>query len=104
MPKNNLLLRMQAKKKQELREMQAFVIQLSSDLMLIAANEAFGFGRERAKRLHQEWEAVWREFGVMVLDDYLGDRDLAYTKERIDARLREILGDDLSPWEDRYGG
>lgn len=96
MAKNDLLLRMQMRQRAELKGMQAF-------MMLIAANEAFGFGRERAARLHQAWIEVWREFGDLILDDQKSDKDLEYSKAKIDGRLQEFLGDYFAPWDERYG-
>lgn len=103
MAKNDLLLRMQMRQRAELKGMQAFMLQLGGDLMLIAANEAFGFGRERAARLHQAWIEVWREFGDLILDDQKSDKDLEYSKAKIDGRLQEFLGDYFAPWDERYG-
>lgn len=103
MAKNDILLRLRAKQRAELKGMQAFMLQLSGDIMLIAANEAFGFGRERAARLHEAWVQTWRDFGDLILDDLKSDKDLEYSKEKIDRRLQEFLGEYFAPWDERYG-
>ena len=38
----------------------------------------------------------------MTLDDAKGDKSLEYTKAKLDGRLKELLGEDFVPWDERY--
>lgn len=101
---NAWLTQMQAK--QAVREQQArlFAIQQAKDMMLIAAGDAFGFGPERAKRLADAYDKAFMDYANMTLTDAKDDKQIWYTKGKIDDRLREICGEYFVPWEERYGG
>ena len=76
------------------------VQQLVFDAALITLHDEFGFGRERALRFKNALEQHLDEMADLILKDE--DKDALYSKETIDRKLREILGDDLIPWEQRY--
>lgn len=42
------------------------------------------------------------EMARMIVDDAKDDPDLAYTREKVDQRLRKICGEKFDPWEVRY--
>lgn len=101
--KNAFLAKMDAKKEQDLAFMRRFTLQQCKDMMLIAAHEAFGFGPDRAKILGDMFDKVFEEYAEMTIKDSKDDKDIWYTKEKVDAKLREVCGDNFSPWEERYG-
>ena len=80
-----------------------FTLQQCKDMMLIAAHEAFGFGPDRAKVLGDMFDKVFMEYAQMTIADSRDDRDLWYTKDKVDAKLKEVCGENFSPWEERYG-
>ena len=98
------LQKLQQEQKRALYLHRLFTIQQSEDMMLIAANEAFGFGEERALKLLEKFREVFREYAEMTLEDGKDDRDITYTKGKLDQRLEAVMGKYFKPWEERYGG
>ena len=87
----------------ERRNASMFAIQQAKDMMLIAVGDAFGFGPDRAKRLSDAFDKAFTDYATLTLDDAKADKDIWYTKAKIDERLKEICGEHFSPWEERYG-
>ena len=56
------------------------------------------FGKERIKRLYRGLVKTEHDFGGALT----GDVDADYLQEKLDANLREIWGDELCPFKDRY--
>ena len=69
----------------------------------IAANAEFGFGPERLKRLSDAYDATFMEYATVTLDDAKSDKQLWYTKGKVDQELKRICGEHFVPWEERYG-
>lgn len=80
----------------------AFAIQQAKDMMLIAAGDALGFGPERAKRLSDAFDKAFTDYATLTLDDAKSDKDIWYTKAKIDERLKQVCGEHFVPWEERY--
>ena len=93
---------MQKASAQNAREQRLFTIQQCKDIMLIAANDAFGFGAERARRLSDAFDKAFYDYAIQTLRDAKDDKEIAQTKYIIDKRLKEICGDYFVPWEGRY--
>lgn len=102
MAKNDFLARIRREQAVAMYNARLFTIQLCKDIMLIAANDEFGFGRDRLKRLSDAFDAVMMENAEMVLEDSKSDQELWYSKEKLDQRLKELCGDDFVEWEERY--
>ena len=107
MAKNSgLLMRMNQQKereKEEVRQITSLVtMQQAADAAIIALNECFHFGPERSQRFFDEFQRIFREIGSLCLEDAKSDAEIAYTKETVDRRLREVLGENFVPWEERY--
>lgn len=99
---NPMLAKIEARHQIELSRSRMFVLQQCKDMMLVAANEAFGFGPERAKKLGDTFDKVWLEFATMTVEDSKYDKDIWNTKEKLDRKLSEILGEHFVPWDERY--
>ena len=56
------------------------------------------FGKERMKRLYKGLKKKEHDFGGALT----GGVDADYLQEKLDANLREIWGDGLYPFEERY--
>ena len=103
MPKPSAFARQQAARIAiERRDASMFAIQQAKDMMLIAAGDALGFGPDRAKRLSDAFDKAFTDYATLTLDDAKADKDIWYTKAKIDERLKEICGEYFSPWEERY--
>lgn len=81
MPKNNLAKMI---KKQRI---DAFnnAMKCCMSLMTIALNDEFGFGRERLKKLEKRFNALFNEYGYLVMDD------IAYGNAKLKERIEQIM-------------
>ena len=95
-------LRVQAEKRAAQNDARRFAIQQAKDMLLIAAHDEFGFGKERLKRLGDAYDRMFFEYADLALDDASVDKHIEYTKSVIDRKLKEILGPYFVPWEERY--
>lgn len=102
-PKNAFLARQEARTRALCDEQRLFTIQQCCDVLLIAANRAFGFGPVRLHRLLVAYQNVFVEYATMALDDGADDPDIIYTRAKVDEALRRICGEWFRPWEERYG-
>lgn len=99
---NPMLAKIEARHQAEMTYARIFAVQQSKDIMLIAANRAFNFGPERAKLLADTFDEVFTEYATMTVEDSRDDKDIWYTKAKIDQALQEICGESFVPWEERY--
>lgn len=96
------LARMQAKKAADISFHRKFTMQWCADAAILAANEVF---QRRGEKLVEFYNAFIRnahEIAEMTLDDAKADKSLEYTKYKIDEQLKDLLGDDFKPWDERY--
>lgn len=97
---NPYLAKIEARYAGELTAYRRFTRQYCFDMMMIAANEAFGFGEERLKKLADTYDQVRLEFADIVIED---TKDVSYSKDKLDRKLQQIMGKNFRPWEERYG-
>ncbi len=100
--KHPFLAQLEARHEQEMDIQRSVTIQQCADLMMIAAADEFGFGEERLVRLHKRFEQVFREYAQLTVDDAKSDRNMEFAKEKMDRKLKQILGSHFTPWEKRY--
>lgn len=100
---NPMLAKIQAKHEAEKAWLKMFTVQQCVDMMMIAANEEYGLGPERLSRLEDTFYSVFKEYAEMTIEDAKADKGIEYTKEKLDMKLKQILGDKFVPWEQRYG-
>ena len=92
-----------------------FAVQLGTELAALAVHEAFGIGPERMKRFLSAMGHELDWFSTSVNEEYNAETvgmsakqreksrpDLAYTMEKLDARLKEVIPD-IEPFQRRYG-
>ena len=92
-----------------------FAVQLCCDLAVLAVRSAFGIGPERMKRFRDAMGHELDWFSKSVNEEYEAETigmsakqreksrpDLAYTMEKLDARLKEVIPD-VEPFQRRYG-
>jgi len=101
--KNPMLAKIEAKHQRELNFFRTFTVQQCVDMMMIAANEEYGLGPERLSRLEETFYSVFKEYAEMTIEDAKADKGIEYTKDKLDRKLRQILGEKFIPWEQRYG-
>lgn len=100
------LAKLQAKKELEIAEAvrrdREFTMQWCADAAAIAANEVFRRKGEKIVEFMLKMQETAQEIAHMTLSDAKDDADIEYTKAKIDARLKNILGDAFQPWDERY--
>lgn len=76
--------------------------QMCLDAAMIAANEVFNMGPTRCEDFACAFTEALNEIAHMTVNDAKGDKDLWYTKAKVDDRLKKICGDKFAPWDERY--
>lgn len=102
MKKSGFLERVAAERKAELEIRTRFTVQMSVDAALIAAADVFGCGEKRAKQFMDRFASVYNDMARMAIEDARDDKEISYTKAKVDERLKEICGKHFCPWEERY--
>lgn len=85
------------------RQKMDILIQMMEDCAVIAAHEALGMGKGRAEKFLTALRDAVNELSALTVEDGKDDKELLYTKDKLDERLRAIVGDELfRNWDDRY--
>ena len=66
---------------------------------MIAAAKVFHAGAKRCTEFHRELCKTYEDMAKLCAED---TKDMEYTKTVVDRKLREILGDSVQPWDERY--
>lgn len=87
------------------RRMLGMALQQSSDAALMAADDTFDVSIYRAAMFHEKHIYYVDKIAHMAVVEDKDDPDMWWTKDTVDRRLRQIVGEDnFIPWEERYGG
>ena len=62
---------------------------------MMSANETLGMGKGRAENFQNTGIAHLKEIAKAVLEDSEADKDVVWSKAKVEQRLRQILGDEL---------
>lgn len=100
--KNAYLAKLQAEKTDSLRFHRKFTMQWCADAAILAANEVFGRRGKKLVEFHKKFIEYAEGIARMTLEDAKGDKSIEYTREKIDGRLKELLGEDFQDWDTRY--
>lgn len=73
--------------------------QLMTDAAMIAAAKVFHAGAKRCTEFYRELCKTYEDMAKLCAED---TKDMEYTKTVVDRKLREILGDSVQPWDERY--
>lgn len=95
----NRIKQMMKQAKEERKAMTNTAVQMAFDAACFAAHEVFQMGPGRAKAFQQAYQKAWMEIAKTITSD---TQDLEYSKAKIDDGLKEIIGKDFVPWEERY--
>lgn len=97
--KNAFLQRIEREKTAAALEAHRFTRQLMCDLAFIALNTRFGFGASRLTEFANALRDLFDEYA----DLWNGDTaDTEYSRAALDAKLKQIFGDDFHDWDRRY--
>ena len=94
--------RLQQKKAADITFHRTFTMQWCADAAILAANEVFQRRGKKLVEFHNAFIRWSHEIAEMTLADAKGDKTLEYTKVKLDETLKELLGEDFVPWDERY--
>lgn len=101
--KNPMLERLRLQAELKYKNMIPMAQQMSFDAALIALGDVFGFGPKRAKEFAAKYVEIVDEMSDLINKDGISDKEIVYAKERIDERLRKVVGEDeFAEWDCRY--
>jgi len=98
--KNTFMERMEKARFNAMLNTHRFTRQLMVDVSCIALNKEFGFGADRLKRFAEAMLGIYEEYADLWNSD---TPDTEYSRAALDAKLKQIFGDDVQTWEERYG-
>ena len=103
-PKNAYLAQLEQRMQDRARVSQYVNERQSLDALIVAINEEFGFGEERINRLISRYIEKRKEIADMFLDDRHknNDKELTYSKGKLDKRLQSIMGPEYPEHDVRY--
>ena len=103
-PKNAYLAQLEQRVQDRARVSQYVNERQSLDALIVSINEEFGFGVERINRLVSRYIETRKEIADMFLDDRHknNDKELSYSKGKLDKRLQSIMGPDYPEHDVRY--
>ena len=103
-PKNAYLAQLERRMQDRARVTQYVNERQSLDALIVAINDEFGFGTERINRLLARYIETRKEIADMFLDDRNknNDKELSYSKGKMDKRLQSIMGPDYPEHDVRY--
>lgn len=79
--------------------------QMAMDVACMAANEVLGMGKGRAEEFCRAFCRIYDEVCKLIVTDSKDDKKIEYAKEKIDGRIKAIVGEELfEPFNVRYGG
>jgi hypothetical protein len=102
-PNNAWLAKKQAEKAAEQAARSHVDIQMALDSAVIAANNTFHRKGDIMLEFVEEFNKVFKEISLMLIDDAKDDEELWYSKSKIDSKLNDIFGEEnVAPWDVRY--
>lgn len=102
MRKSGYLQRIEHDTNRKLAESRRIQTQMCLDAATIAANEVFNMGPTRVKAFADAFSSALTEIAQMTAQDGKTDKELWFTKTKLDDRLQRICGAHFKPWEERY--
>ena len=77
--------------------------QIGLDAARIAANEVLQLGKGRAVKFGQAYLEAVNDIAHLVVKDSKDDAEIIYAKDKLDLKIRQIVGaDNFEPWDVRY--
>lgn len=104
MPKQSTYLRrLQLEKQLAIERDRLFTMQWCADAAILAANEVFKRKGDKLVEFALAMQRYSQEIAELTLEDAKDDKDIEYTKAKVDTALKAILPEDVfQPWDKRY--
>lgn len=78
-------------------------LRIGEDANLIAADDVIGLTEEQANELKRIYRETVFEITKMVVEDSKDDRDVEWSRAKVDDRIRSIVGEkNFQPWDERH--
>lgn len=78
-------------------------VQQCSDAALMAADDTFDVNAYSAEKFHKAHVKYMNEISHMAVVDDKDDPEMAWTKDTVDRRILQIVGEEnFVPWDERY--
>lgn len=71
------------------------------DMVTIALGR-MGFRESRFRKFDAALSAACEDYGKLILDDVKDDKDLWYSKSKLDEELKSYVGGMFVPYDERY--
>ena len=106
MPKQSAYLkRLQLDKTLAIERDRLFTMQWCADAAILAANEVFKRRGDKLVEVALTMQRYSQEIASLTLEDAKNDKEIEYTKAKVDKALKDILPEErFQPWDERYGG
>jgi hypothetical protein len=87
------------------QQMLQMALQHSSDAALMAIDDVFDVNVTSAKKFHKAHMEYVDKIAHMIVVDDKDDPEIEWTKDQVDRRLMQIVGEEnFRDWDERYGG
>ena len=104
MKKNSYLAKRDAAIYAQYRAQLDFALQMGLDAAMISANKVLQLGKGRAQEFATEYINAVNELAKLLVADSKDDDEMVYSREKIDQKIKAIVGEDnFAPWDKRYG-
>lgn len=71
------------------------------DMVTIALGR-MGFRESRFKKFDDFLAEACKDYGEIIMEDSKVDKELWYSKDKLDAELKRYVGSMFAPWDERY--
>ncbi len=71
------------------------------DMVTIALGR-MGFRESRFNKFDELLAEACKDYGEIILEDVKVDKELWYSKDKLDAELKRYVGGRFVPWDERY--
>ena len=104
MPKQSAYLkRLQLNKALAIERDRLFTMQWCADAAILAANEVFKRRGDKLVEFALTMQRYSQEIASLTLEDAKNDKEIEYTKAKVDKALKDILPEEhFQPWDERY--
>lgn len=72
------------------------------DMVTIALGR-MGFREAKFKKFDEELATACKDYGEIILEDAKVDKELWYSKDKLDAEIKRYVGGLFAPYDERYG-
>lgn len=99
--RNSFLDRLARERQADVKVNRRFARTYMLDMVTIALGR-MGFREARFKKFDETLTAVCEDYGKLILDDSKTDKEIWYSKDKLDEELKRYVGSLFVPYDERY--